>query len=365
MASYVQKINGNYLAAYEVVPNSPLADQLAAIGAGAFQVAEPVNPSADPPDYTPDVTNPSSKIIYLTKDPNAPGMDPYYEWIYTTETGQVSAEWKCIGETSIDLTGYKRVQTAVADPTASGTGLDFIATASQDAQGVITVTKSTVQDGTTSQKGVVQLQGTIGASESSDTTAATPKAVRDAINDLDVTAISVGASKTLTSISETDGKISATATDIQISESQVTDLTTDLAAKADKSTAVTNIAYDTANKVITKTINGTTTDVVSLSQIESDLDLSNKADKVSNATSGNFAGLDSNGNLTDSGSKASDFATSAQGVNADSALQGGIIVGESSNLPVTNNILQIPKAVSGTAAQPGNYGVVQIECIDI
>lgn len=33
-----------------------------------------------------------------------------------------------------------------------------------------------------------------------------------------------------------------------------------------------------------------------------------KADKVSGATSGNFAGLDQNGNLTDSGKKASDFA---------------------------------------------------------
>lgn len=37
------------------------------------------------------------------------------------------------------------------------------------------------------------------------------------------------------------------------------------------------------------------------------VDISNKADKVSGATSGNFAGLDANGNLTDSGKKASDF----------------------------------------------------------
>ncbi len=36
---------------------------------------------------------------------------------------------------------------------------------------------------------------------------------------------------------------------------------------------------------------------------------SNKADKVSGATDGNFAGLNASGNLTDSGSKASDFAT--------------------------------------------------------
>lgn len=50
-------------------------------------------------------------------------------------------------------------------------------------------------------------------------------------------------------------------------------------------------------------------------------DVANKADKVSSATSGNFAGLDSNGNLTDSGSKASDFATAAQGALAETALQ--------------------------------------------
>ena len=36
-------------------------------------------------------------------------------------------------------------------------------------------------------------------------------------------------------------------------------------------------------------------------------DVANKADKVSGAVSGNFAGLDANGNLTDSGYKAADF----------------------------------------------------------
>ena len=50
-------------------------------------------------------------------------------------------------------------------------------------------------------------------------------------------------------------------------------------------------------------------------------DIEGKADLVSGATAGNFAGLDSNGNLTDSGSKAADFATAAQGTKADSAIQ--------------------------------------------
>lgn len=48
--------------------------------------------------------------------------------------------------------------------------------------------------------------------------------------------------------------------------------------------------------------------------ITSHQDISGKADKVTSATNGNFAGLDSNGNLTDSGSKASDFAASSQAV---------------------------------------------------
>ena len=46
-----------------------------------------------------------------------------------------------------------------------------------------------------------------------------------------------------------------------------------------------------------------------------------KADKVSGAVSGNLAGLDSYGNLTDSGYSASSFATSAQGTKADNAVQ--------------------------------------------
>lgn len=59
---------------------------------------------------------------------------------------------------------------------------------------------------------------------------------------------------------------------------------------------------------------------------------SNKADKVTNPAAGNFAGLDINGNLTDSGKKAADFATAAQGAKADTAIQG--VTGETA---VTNS----------------------------
>lgn len=43
--------------------------------------------------------------------------------------------------------------------------------------------------------------------------------------------------------------------------------------------------------------------------------LTSKANKVNNATNGNFAGLDANGNLTDSGKKPSDFLTQHQDIS--------------------------------------------------
>ena len=54
-----------------------------------------------------------------------------------------------------------------------------------------------------------------GTYNASTNKAATVSTVTNAINALDVSAVTVGATKTLTSISQTDGKISATATDIQ------------------------------------------------------------------------------------------------------------------------------------------------------
>ena len=63
------------------------------------------------------------------------------------------------------------------------------------------------------------------------------KGVKAAIETLDVSNITtnLAASKTIIALSETDGKIAATASDIQIAESQVTNLTTDLGNKMPKS----------------------------------------------------------------------------------------------------------------------------------
>lgn len=75
--------------------------------------------------------------------------------------------------------------------------------------------------------------------------------------------------------------------------------------------------------------------------------INSKADKVASANSGDFAGLDANGNLTDSGKKASDFATAAQGTKADSAIQGVKLNGASSALtPDSNKVVTIPDAIA-------------------
>lgn len=78
----------------------------------------------------------------------------------------------------VDLSGYKTKQTAVTDPTADGNGLSFIDSASQNANGEVTLHKKTVQDGTTTQKGVVQLEDSV--SSTATDKAATPNAVKTA-----------------------------------------------------------------------------------------------------------------------------------------------------------------------------------------
>ncbi len=82
-------------------------------------------------------------------------------------------------------------------------------------------------------------------------------------------------------------------------------------------------------------------------------DISGKADKVSSATNGNFAGLDSNGNLTDSGSKASDFLTSAPvtdvQVNGSSVLSNGV-----ANIPqAASNVLGVTRYASSSEIKTG------------
>lgn len=60
----------------------------------------------------------------------------------------------------------------------------------------------------------------------------------------------------------------------------------DISGKADKSATVSNVTYDTTNKKLTKTINGTTSDVVTTAQLKTDMALSKSDVGLGNV--GNF-----------------------------------------------------------------------------
>lgn len=76
-----------------------------------------------------------------------------------------------------------------------------------------------------------------------------------------------------------------------------------------------------------------------------------KADKVSGAVNGNFAGLDANGNLTDSGSKASDFLTQHQDISGklDASAMGIVEDGDTATHTIAQGQYVIWQGVLYTA----------------
>lgn len=91
-------------------------------------------------------------------------------------------------------------------------------------------------------------------------------------------------------------------------------------------------------------------------------DLDRKADKVSDATNGNFAGLDANGNLADSGFKASDFKPKQTAVTDPTASGSGIEFIDSISQDTNGVIVPAKKsvqvAVASTSGVGGNAGVM-------
>lgn len=108
----------------------------------------------------------------------------------------------------------------------------------------------------------------------------------------------------------------------------------DITGKADKVTSATNGNFAALDS------NGNLTDSghKHSDYLTSHQDISGKADKVASATSGNFAALDSNGNLTDSGSKASDFLTSHQDISGKADKVSNATSGNFAGLDANGNL---------------------------
>jgi hypothetical protein len=83
-------------------------------------------------------------------------------------------------------------------------------------------------------------------------------------------------------------------------------------------------------------------------------DISGKADKVSSPTSGNFAGLDSNGNLVDSGCKESDFLKQHQDISGKADKVSSPTSGDLAGLDSNGNLVD-------SGSKPSDFASVGIE----
>lgn len=96
----ISGVAGDVSAIEAVIPESAAADnQLVTesdLGEFGYEPAE-----ADAHGQ-PDVQNPSTHKIYLVEVPESPEPDQCTEWVWVEST----QTWKCIGSTSVDLSGY-------------------------------------------------------------------------------------------------------------------------------------------------------------------------------------------------------------------------------------------------------------------
>ena len=67
---------------------------------GSFEIV----PLTTATPIVPDVADPNTKTMYLTKATTATVTDPYKEWIYLSGAGTTG--WECIGDMSVDLSNY-------------------------------------------------------------------------------------------------------------------------------------------------------------------------------------------------------------------------------------------------------------------
>lgn len=225
---------------------------------------------------------------------------------------------------------YKTVQTGVVDPTANGSSLTFIDTISQNTNGEITVTKKSVDlsaystkvvaDGLYAAKIYESKVDTLIGSDTSKSARAiaaeeVAKIVADADEDFDtlkevadwIASDTEGAAAMQTAIAAIKKEIGGT---------QSTDgfTTSRIDANEAKLEGITGTVKKYVDDEIAKV------DATGVNKAIGNLQ-ADKADKVKDAIKGNFAGLDENGNLTDSGKKADDFDVAG----AAAAVQGATI----------------------------------------
>lgn len=270
-------------------------------------------------DNHPDVANPSTKIIYLVEDSSATGDDKFKEWIYDA----TNSSWKLIGDTTMSMVGYAKI------PSGANAG-DIVAFSSTD---------DLADTGYT----VAQLQNKVETISVGTGSTISPTTGTTNINIPNATTGADGAMSS-TDKSKLDGIESGAEVNIIEGISlNGSALTPDPTTRVVDITVSVPSASSTTPSMDGTGAAGSSTDYARADHVHpSD---TAKADKVSNATDGNLAALDSNGNLTDSGKSASDFITGVQLAGAQAPLQPA------------SGVVTIPNAVS-TGTQGATNGLM-------
>lgn len=272
-------------------------------------------------DNHPDVANPSTKIIYLVEDSSATGDDKFKEWIYDS----TNSSWKLIGDTTMSMSGYAKIPSSkTAGNIVEFTSTDTLADSGKtvaDLENVIESVSIGAGSAITPPSGSKNVVIPLAANNSGTGT----DGAMSGADKVKLDGIETGAQvNTVATVSVNGG------TPVSPDGNKNIDLTVSIPAA---SSATPQMDDATASA-------GSSTDYARADHVHpSD---TTKADKVTSVTNGNLAGLDANGNLTDSGVAPGDFLTGVQLEGAQSALTP------------SSGVVTIPNAVATTGQNPTN-----------
>jgi len=282
---------------------------------GGFKV---VSGDQDGKPIIPSGETVNKRIVYLVKDTSATGDDKYKEWICTNDT-TTPLTWELIGDTTMSMAGYAKIP-------SSKTANDIVLFTSTDE---LLDSGKTISD----LENVVETVSIGGGSAISPATGTTNI-------DIPLAANSSGTGSDGAMSGADKVKLDGIDTGAQVNTIESISLNgVAISPDANKNVEITVTvpAASSTTPIMDGTAAvGTSTDYARADHVHpSD---TAKADKVTNATNGHLAGLDANGNLTDSGLASTDVITGVQ------------LAGAQSPLSPVNGVVTIPNSVpTGTS----------------
>jgi hypothetical protein len=285
---------------------------------------EPVLPSGE---------TPSTKIVYLVEDSSATGDDKFKEWIYDS----TNSSWKLIGDTTMSMSGYAKIPSSKT----AGNIVEFTSTDTLADSG------KTVADLENVIESISIGAGSAISPVSGSKNVVIPLAANNSGTGTD--GAMAGADKVKLDGIETGAQVNTVAT---VSVNGGTPVSPDGNKNIDLTVSIPAASSATPQMDDATASAGSSTDYARADHVHpSD---TTKADKVTSATDGNLAGLDANGNLTDSGVAPDDFVTGIKLEGAQSALN-----------PDSNGVVTIPNAVATGQAGATNGLMTDAQALEL